>query len=69
MEKSKEALKDVLAYLQSELIAGHEFVEYAETLEKLITGYIRGMDDDKAKIVACKIIDRLKEVCEDDATK
>lgn len=65
MGKSKEVLKDVLAYLQSELIAGREFVEYADTLEKLITGYINGLDDDKAKMVACKIIDRLKEVCDE----
>ena len=68
MGNSKEALKDVLAYLQSELITDREFVEYAETLEKLITGYIREVDDEKARNVACKIIDRLKEAC-DDATK
>ena len=66
MDRQKEALRDIIVYLQGELAGGRDFVEYAETLERLISGYLRGLADDKKTIdAACRVIDRLKEVCDE----
>ena len=64
-----EAVIDALEYIKSEVVGKRDFAEYADTLERLIAGYIRNLDDPREKEAMCDLLRRLSVYCGDEKTE